>query len=818
MAKRRQLLWILVLILALGWMGSPSHHVPAAQQANQAAGAQIQSAPSAPGVIKSEANLVLVDVVATDKKEAYIRDLELKEFHVFEDDKEQPVTSFSRSSETKSSPQQPRYLVLFFDNSTMTPQDQQRARQAAGQFVEKSAGPNRLMAVVDFTGTLRIAQEFTSNSASLKRAVGGIKFSSVQANEPGQTTEVAQMGAPSLLQARSDFAARSVLMAIRNLAKTLRPVPGRKTLILFSGGFPLTAERQSELTATIDAANKANIAIYPIDVRGLEGLRPMDMPGIGQPGIGEPGGQPGFPNRSPGADLRDSMYPHESSLLAASRLVGITLPKPLLQRPGGGGAGGPSGGPSGGGGGGTGGGGFGGGGGGARGGGGVGGGGTPAGGSTGGTGGGRPGGTTGNPGNQPGTTGGRGGGFGNPNSPYNPYGNTQPGYGNYPRGGIIPPLLDNISSNQQVLYALAGGTGGFTIFNTNDFLKGLDKISQELDEYYVLGYVPPTQEHDGSYHRISVKIDRKGVKTRFRTGYYDVKSPDLLAGKPEGQALEERALSSQPGEIPVSLKAPYFYTEPRVARVYLTVKVPGQQIDFEKEKGRMHSQVSVLGIACREDNSVAARFSDTVKLDLEKKELKDFAKVEFPYQNTFNIAPGKYTLKLVLRAGGQKFGKFEMPLVIEPYDGKKLHISGVALSNHFQQISQLTAGIDAALLEDRTPLVVKGVELTPSADNRFRHDEKVGMYVELYEPLMASPSPPRVGVIFNLIDRKTNQQVYTSNTVLVDEFEERGNALIPVGVMLPVENLKPGDYRLEIRARNSAGMASAQQVTEFVLE
>ncbi len=38
---------------------------------------------------------------------------------------------------------------------------------------------------------------------------------------------------------------------------------------------------------------------------------------------------------------------------------------------------------------------------------------------------------------------------------------------------------------------------------------------------------------------------------RYRTGYYDLKSPDLLKGKPEGKVLEARAASTQTGEIPV---------------------------------------------------------------------------------------------------------------------------------------------------------------------------------------------------------------------------------------------------------------------------
>ena len=75
-----------------------------------------------------------------------------------------------------------------------------------------------------------------------------------------QPMTVASLGMPSVSSAESDFGARSMLVSIRSLAKNLRAVPGRKMLILFSAGFPLDPERMSELTATIDACNKANIA------------------------------------------------------------------------------------------------------------------------------------------------------------------------------------------------------------------------------------------------------------------------------------------------------------------------------------------------------------------------------------------------------------------------------------------------------------------------------------------------------------------------------------------------------------------------------
>lgn len=829
MSKRRAPLFILALLLAAGWLGVRIALAPRCLGAAQNPPAQAPA--TAPGVIKAEANLVLVDVIAMDKKGSYVDDLEAKDFHVFEDDKEQPITSFSRSSEAgPSGPGQRRYLVLFFDNSTMATSDQARARQAAAQFVEKNTSPDRLMAVVDFGGTVNVAQNFTSDSTLLKRAVSGVKFSAIQPGEADlavQAAQVAGLGTAGLnLPARYEFGARSMLLAVREVARMLRGVPGRKTLILFSGGFVMTPERQSELLATIDALNKANVAVYPVDVRGLTGIGPGE-------GIQQMGPTPGLPP-GPGALLLESPFPHLPGLWAD--LWPVT--EFALQRPGGGGGGG--GGGAGGGGAGGGGGGGGqpgggtGGGGGTSGGGGRGGTGTTGGtgstGTTGTTGGGKGGTGTGTgtgaggarggggpAGNQPSGT--RMGMYGN--NPADPYGCTLPDAYMNPNcvnRQIIPPILETASANQQVLYALAKGTGGFPIFNTNDFLAGLEKVYKDLSEYYILGYVPPNAIHEGTFHSIRVKVDRKGVEIRARNGYYDVKSPDILAGKPEGKALEERAESPQPGDIPVSAQAPCFYTSPGVARVNLALEVPASSLDFEKLKGKYHSEVNVLGIAYRADGSVAARFSDTKKLDLEKKEMKEFSKGSFPYQNTFDIAPGKYTLKVVLGAGGEKFGKYELPLEIAPFDGKKLELSGPALSNEIVPASQLTAQLGTELLEERTPLLFQGNQFLPSPDNRFHHGEQVGIYVEVYDPFLLDSMPPHVGVLFNIFDRKTNKEVFSSPTNLVNPFAQEGSPLVPVALRLPTQDLQAGEYRLEVVARDAFGNVSTIKKENFVVE
>ncbi len=141
--------------------------------------------------------------------------------------------------------------------------DQAQARKAAAKFIETNAGPNRLMAIVNFGGSLVITQNFTNDVDRLKAVVTGIKgpWTSTAADNSGPMA--------NLNRAAAEFGTRDMILGLRSLAKNLSDVPGRKTLILLTAGFPINDEQRFEVTAAIDACNKANVAIYPIDVRGL---------------------------------------------------------------------------------------------------------------------------------------------------------------------------------------------------------------------------------------------------------------------------------------------------------------------------------------------------------------------------------------------------------------------------------------------------------------------------------------------------------------------------------------------------------------------
>jgi VWFA-related protein len=774
----------------------------------------------APDVIRTETRLVVVDAVVTDKKDKYVPDLNKKDFKVYEDGKEMQLKTFSFEADPNSPlNNQKHYLVLFFDNASMAIQDQQRARQAAEKFIDKNAGPNRLMAIVNFGGTLEVSQNFTDDADRLHQVVKGAKFASLPATAEAN-------GGARLPASMASLGARSSIVAIRTIAKAMADVPGRKILVYFTGGMPLTQELQLEVTATIDACNRANVAIYPLDVHGLE---TTPMPGFGTPGVGTGRG------RGPGGNLmQNSAKPRSVFAALSDALNGIqpTAYSNSFQR-GGAGAGG-GGGTSSGGGGGT-------SGGGAAGGGAAGGGGGAVGGGAGaGGGGGRAGGSssgsfggnTGNTGNF-GGAGGRGGatgtngGFGSPGNggragvgggggpvmtrnPNQPFGQQRMGN---PRG-IVPDFPIFSGANQQILYQLASGTGGFPILNDNDLLAGLEKIAAEQNQFYILGYTPP-ESPEGSCHTLKVEVSH-GNHVRSRSGYCNTKSVDLLAGKPVERNLEGRLDATGGGTIPSAMQTAFMYTSADTARVDVTMDIPSDKLKFEKVKGKLHCDVNILGVAYRANGSVGARFSDTLKLEVEdKKEMEKFLEKPVHYENQFDIASGEYSLKVAYTNGADDFGKIVAPLSIAPFDPKNFAISGIVLSKNIHRNEQ--TGIEADLLEGRTPYSVGPLQVEPAGSNAFKKTDTVALYVELYEPL-AAEEKIQVGAQFKILEKASGKVRFDSGVSEYTQYLKKPSTVASLGLKVPVADLTPGAYIVEVDGLDNAGKRAQTRAELNIVE
>jgi hypothetical protein len=173
---------------------------------------------------------------------------------------------------------------------------------------------------------------------------------------------------------------------------------------------------------------------------------------------------------------------------------------------------------------------------------------------------------------------------------------------------------------------------------------------------------------------------------------------------------------------------------------------------------------------------------------------------------------------VVLTAGGQNFGKFEAPLAIDPYDGNTFSVSGIALSNQLEQVQGLGGVLESDLLSDNAPMVVNNVEIIPSANNHFKKTDAVALYAQVYDPHLSDPNPPAVHVSFNIVNAKTGEIIAGAHNVDTTPFILKGNTVVPLGLKLPLDQIPPGSYRLDLQASDASGALTRVRSVGFDAE
>ena len=233
----------------------------------------------------------------------------------------------------------------------------------------------------------------------------------------------------------------------------------------------------------------------------------------------------------------------------------------------------------------------------------------------------------------------------------------------------------------------------------------LDIALAGQNDYYVLGYTPTAESAGNPCHKLKVKVNRSGLDVDARDSYCSVQFGTRAFQSPQ-KALEARVASGVPGTIAAGLQASWFHDKPNVATVDIAMDIDPAAM---KLHGKLHGEFNSSGVAYREDGSVAAQVGDTVEMDFETTEqLNRFLKTPYHYTNQLTMAPGRYRLRMSVGSSDQAFGSAEKVLEIEPWGGRSMSVSGIALSVRDYPMTGVATELDSALLEGPRRLLSRG--------------------------------------------------------------------------------------------------------------
>lgn len=276
---------------------------------------------------------VLLDLVVTDKKGNPVLDLRRDEIEVLEDGQKQDATSFGLvriGGKSGSGPDAPvssdtgvpqmlakspfrgvNLILILIDRSSVQQENLVQVSKAAEKFINERLAVNDLVAVFITANRLYMVQNFTNSKPRLleavKQATAGtsvllaepttdskrVTLVNAQADLQGpqsttdfsretnqnsdadtQLTRTLEYNAAGIdiefANLRDQIQALSLIQSILALTKVYANVPGRKSVVLYSEGFVVTADTEGAFKSMISAANRGNFTINTVSAEGLE--------------------------------------------------------------------------------------------------------------------------------------------------------------------------------------------------------------------------------------------------------------------------------------------------------------------------------------------------------------------------------------------------------------------------------------------------------------------------------------------------------------------------------------------------------------------
>jgi VWFA-related protein len=364
-------------------------------------------------------------------------------------------------------------------------------------------------------------------------------------------------------------------------------------------------------------------------------------------------------------------------------------------------------------------------------------------------------------------------------------------------------LANNMSANfasQEVMATLSSDTGGKAFFDSNDFAPAFAQVQRDTSAYYAIGFHSTNPARDGKYRKLTIKLKRPGVKLEYRPGYYAPADFKHAGREDRERELEEELASDLPAtDVAVYLDAMYFRLDENRLFVPVSLIVPGSQIPFVKGGDKDKATLDILGEVVDEVKRPIGRVRETVKLNLDPTLQARQKNIE--YTTNFNLPPGKYHVKFVVRENQTgRMGSFEADITLPDMKKQPLKMSSIVLASA-RQPSKKTS-----------PLVRSGEEYIPNISHVFRQDQHLYLLYEVYGPAKeklaeGQPKGTKAGinVLSSLELLQGSTKVYETPLVRAKTVNVEGRDAVAVELDVPLSALKLGSYLCQLNVIDDAG-------------
>jgi VWFA-related protein len=262
-----------------------------------------------------------------------------------------------------------------------------------------------------------------------------------------------------------------------------------------------------------------------------------------------------------------------------------------------------------------------------------------------------------------------------------------------------------LADTQAGLAYLAEQTGGFFVKNTNDIPAGINRVLDDQQGFYLLGYIPQESTFKAvqgrrQFHNIIVKVKRSGLHVRSRSGFFGIADEDRQPAVSTPAQQIVNALTSPFGSGNIRLKlTSLFGHEPQTGSFMRSIMhIDGRDITLvEEPDGSRSGELNIVAFTFGDNGQVIEREGRTYNLSVRGEQLQQLKDQGLVY--TMNVPikkPGGYQLRVAVRdAHSELIGSASQFIAVPDIDRNRLTLSGLVVSGFDETKARKTPATDS---------------------------------------------------------------------------------------------------------------------------
>jgi GWxTD domain-containing protein len=269
------------------------------------------------------------------------------------------------------------------------------------------------------------------------------------------------------------------------------------------------------------------------------------------------------------------------------------------------------------------------------------------------------------------------------------------------------------------------------------------------------------------------------------------------------QAVVTSRLSAQ--LLPFDTRADFIRVTDETVLTPVTVQVANRDLEFQNKDGVMHAVLDIFAQVTSLSGRIASTFEKSLVLDVPEGEFQRYMERKAVYQEALPLRPGRYKLTVVVKDDlNGHMGSMELGIVVPRFEEDKLALSSLILADLIQPLptSQVGSG----------PFVIGGTKVRPSVNQTFTRDQKLGIYMQVYNlGLDEKTHKPSVDIQYEILkDGKAilNQPEDAANL-------KNASQQFTIQKNLALASLQPGKYTVQIKVTDNIKKQSLSPTTSF---